>query len=95
MFPTQIIGILNLKVFVVFFFRKIKKDLNILCFNQNQLLGNGRVLPAGPLRENLSSVKNANIIIINGRKNLEFEKKNFGYKSKFRNFLFLLQSSQY
>ena len=54
---------------------QIKKDLNILCFNQNQLLGNGRVLPAGPLRENLSSLKNANIIVINGRKNLEFEKK--------------------
>ena len=54
---------------------RIQADLNILCFNQNQLIGNGLVLPAGPLRENLSSLKNANIIIINGEKNLEFEKK--------------------
>ena len=30
---------------------KIKKDLNIICFNQNQLIGNGLILPAGPLRE--------------------------------------------
>jgi tetraacyldisaccharide 4'-kinase len=54
---------------------KIKKDLNILCFNQNQLIGNGFVLPAGPLRENLSSLINADIIIINGRKNFTFENK--------------------
>lgn len=51
----------------------IKKNLNIVCFNQNQLIGNGLVLPAGPLRENLSSLKNANIIIINGKKNDNFE----------------------
>ena len=54
---------------------KIKKDLSIVCFNNNQLIGNGLVLPAGPLRENLNSLKNVNIIIINGIKNIEFEEK--------------------
>ena len=54
---------------------KIKKNLNILCFNENQLVGNGLVLPAGPLRESLSSVKDADIILINGEKNNTFEKK--------------------
>ncbi len=54
---------------------KIKKSLNILCFNSNQLIGNGFVLPAGPLREGLSAIEKAQIIIINGRKNIEFEKK--------------------
>tara|TARA_B100001057_G_C22857491_1_gene953231 strand:- start:1040 stop:1981 length:942 start_codon:yes stop_codon:yes gene_type:complete len=54
---------------------KIKKDLNILCFNQNQLIGNGLILPSGPLRESLSSIKDANIILINGKKNKDFEKK--------------------
>ena len=54
---------------------KIKKDLNIICFNSNQLIGNGLILPSGPLRENLSSLKRANIIIINGKKNKDFEKK--------------------
>ncbi len=56
---------------------KIKKDLNIICFNSN-FEGNGFVIPAGPLRENLSSIKNAQIIIINGDKNLRFEKKILG-----------------
>ena len=54
---------------------RINKDISILCFNQNQLIGNGRVIPAGPLRESFSSIKNAQIIIINGEKNLNFERK--------------------
>ena len=54
---------------------KIKKNLSILCFNENQLIGNGLVLPFGPLRENINSLKNANIILINGRKNSAFENK--------------------
>ena len=53
----------------------IKKKLNIVCFNQNQLIGNGFILPAGPLRDSLQSLIEANIIIINGDKDLEFEKK--------------------
>ena len=34
------------------------------------MIGNGLILPSGPLRENLSSLKRANIIIINGKKNI-------------------------
>ena len=52
---------------------KIKKDLNIVCFNQNQLIGNGLVLPSGPLRESLNTLKNVDVIIINGEKNKFFE----------------------
>ena len=54
---------------------KIKKDISIVCFHKNQLIGNGLVLPAGPLRENLNSLKNADIVLINGKKKIEFEKK--------------------
>ena len=54
---------------------KIKKNLNIVCFNSNQLIGNGMVLPSGPLRENLSILKNVEIVIINGSKNINFENK--------------------
>ncbi len=54
---------------------RIKKNLSIVCFNQKQLIGNGLVLPSGPLRENLTSLKNANIVIINGKNNLSFEEK--------------------
>jgi len=53
---------------------RIKKDLNIICFNERQLIGNGFVLPSGPLREKLSALNNANIILINGNKNDQFEK---------------------
>lgn len=53
----------------------IKKDLKIVCFNSNQLIGNGLVLPSGPLRESFSSLIDADIVIINGEKNQEFEKK--------------------
>ena len=55
----------------------IKKDLNILCFNSNQLIGNGLLFPSGPLREGMSSIRDAKIIIINGKTNKEFEKKIF------------------
>ncbi len=54
---------------------KIKKDLNILCFNSNQLTGNGFVLPAGPLRENLNSLRRAHIVLINGDQKKDFEQK--------------------
>ncbi len=54
---------------------KIQKDLSILCFNQNQLIGNGLVLPSGPLRESLNSIVSAQIILINGKQNEAFEKK--------------------
>ena len=53
----------------------IKKNLNIICFNQNQLIGNGLILPAGPLRESLDSLTNADIIVINGQRNKKFEEK--------------------
>ena len=53
----------------------VSKNLNILCFNERQLIGNGMTLPSGPLRESLSSLKRCQIVVINGNTNLEFEKK--------------------
>ena len=53
----------------------IEKDLNIICFNSKQLIGNGSIFPAGPLRESFSSLKRAKIVIINGERNKIFEKK--------------------
>ena len=53
----------------------IIKDLNIICFNENQLIGNEMTLPSGPLREPLSSLKNSQIIVINGTSSEVFEKK--------------------
>jgi len=53
----------------------IKKDFSILCFNSKQLIGNGFLIPSGPLRESFKSIKRADCVIINGNKNLEFENK--------------------
>ena len=53
----------------------IKPNFSILCFNSKQMIGNGLLIPSGPLRENLSSILRADCIIINGDKNLEFEQK--------------------
>ena len=54
---------------------KIIKDLNILCFHSKQLIGNGYIFPSGPLRERLSAVRRAQIVVINGEKDLIFENK--------------------
>ena len=53
----------------------IKKDFSILCFNSNQLIGNGFLIPSGPLRQTFQSIKQAECVVINGTKNLEFENK--------------------
>ncbi len=64
----------------------VKKDLNIICFNQNQQIGNGLVLPSGPLRENLNALGNANIVIINGKKDQNFENKLLKINNKIKIF---------
>jgi len=53
----------------------IIKDLKIVCFNEEQLAGNEMTLPSGPLREPLSSLKNVQIMVINGKINKNFEEK--------------------
>ena len=58
---------------------KIFKNLNIICFNSNQLAGNEYVLPAGPLRESLDNLTRAQIILINGSNNKKFEDKLLSY----------------
>jgi len=53
----------------------IKKDFSIVCFNSRQLIGNGYIIPSGPLRENFLSIKRADCVVINGEKNMQFENK--------------------
>ena len=45
-------------------------------------VGNGFLLPAGPLREQLHNIKNYQIAIINGKRNIAFEKKLTGYRRR-------------
>ena len=39
------------------------------------MVGNGFLLPAGPLRERLNKIKSCGIAVINGKRNISFEKK--------------------
>ena len=64
----------------------IKKDLSIICFNEKQWIGNGLVIPAGPLREDLSALSRANCVIINGKKNINIEDKILKKNNKTRIF---------
>tara|TARA_A100001011_G_C14107971_1_gene755685 strand:- start:97 stop:864 length:768 start_codon:yes stop_codon:yes gene_type:complete len=64
----------------------IKKNLNILCFNEKQLIGNGLIIPAGPLRQSLNYIKDSQIILINGNHNKSFEKKINKISSKIKIF---------
>ena len=41
----------------------INKDLSIICFHDNQRIGNGLLLPSGPLRERLTELKNCQIVL--------------------------------
>ena len=43
----------------------IKYDMEIVCFNNSNWIGNGLVLPSGPLRENISSLKNYDNVFLN------------------------------
>ena len=60
--------------------KKINYDLKIVCFNSLKLDGNGLIIPAGPLRERLISIKNYDVVLING--NLNKESINFINKIK-------------
>ena len=51
----------------------IKKDLSIVCFNENQWVGNGFTIPSGPLREELSALERADCVVFNGKKNSRIE----------------------
>ena len=54
---------------------KIKKDLDIVLIDSSNPFGNGRLFPRGVLRENLSSLKRAGVVLLTktdmGRDNVE------------------------
>ena len=60
--------------------KKINYDLKIVCFNSSKLDGNGFIIPAGPLRESLNSIKGYDVVLING--DHKKESKNFINKVK-------------
>ncbi len=55
--------------------KSIAYDLSIVCFSSINGIGNGKLLPAGPLREKLSELNKYNAVFINGNKNKKLESK--------------------
>ena len=51
-------------------------DLNFVCFNNLNWIGNGFIIPAGPLREDIKNLKYYDNVFLNGNnENLENIKK--------------------
>ena len=46
--------------------RSINYDLKFVCFNNLKWIGNGFLIPAGPLREKLESISKYNAVFLNG-----------------------------
>ena len=65
--------------------KTIKYDISIACFNSSYGVGNGLLIPAGPLRENLSMLRNYSAIFLNGEKK---NKRLFSILKEFNNHIF-------
>ena len=52
--------------------KSIEPDINLVCFNNTNWIGNGMTIPAGPLREKIDNLKYHKHIFLNGNlENLE------------------------
>ena len=54
---------------------QIDYDKKLVCFKSENWIGNGQLIPAGPLREKISSLKRFDAIFLNGNKNYNKELK--------------------
>ena len=52
---------------------KIDFNIKLVCFKSKNWIGNGQLLPAGPMREKVSSLKRFDAVFLNGSSN-DFEK---------------------
>ena len=49
--------------------KNLNYDIKIVCFNSDNMIGNGQLIPAGPLREKLSSLKKYDVVFLKGDSN--------------------------
>ena len=47
--------------------KKINYDLKIVCFKKKKWIGNGQLIPSGPLREKIENLKNYDAVFLNGK----------------------------
>ena len=61
--------------------RKVFYDVKIVCFNADEWIGNGQIIPSGPLREKIDSLKKYDAVFIKdisstkSKKKIQFIKK--------------------
>ena len=55
--------------------KSINYDLQFVCFNSEKWIGNGCLIPAGPLREKIDSISKYDAIFLNGNEENTFEQK--------------------
>ena len=62
-------------------------DLSFICFNKKNFIGNGRIIPAGPLRESLNNLEKYENVFFNGN---DEDNENFknSLKQKYSNLIF-------
>ena len=49
--------------------RSLNYDLKLVCFDSENWIGNGQIIPAGPLREKLSSLKKYDLVFLKNKNN--------------------------
>jgi len=62
--------------------KSINYNIAIACFNSSDGIGNSFLIPSGPLRENISEIKNYDAVVLNGEKS---NKKFLKYLKKLNN----------
>jgi tetraacyldisaccharide 4'-kinase len=62
--------------------KSINYDLKFVCFNSEKWLGNGFLIPAGPLREKIESLNKYDAVFLNGNGEDVFEQKQLIKKLK-------------
>ncbi len=62
--------------------KTIDYDLKVLCFDKKNFIGNGKLIPAGPLREKLNAVKDYHLAFFNGPHSIKNEFKLLLKKNK-------------
>ena len=55
----------------------IDYDHTFVCFNKNNFIGNGQMIPSGPLREKISNIKYHQNIFLTGNNNNKFDFENY------------------
>ncbi len=60
--------------------RNIDYDLKIVCFKYKNWIGNGQLIPSGPLREKIESLKNYDAVFLNGKNETSDPIKKIIYK---------------